>query len=41
MGQSQIGFQPLLQLNKLCAIHPSKQMATAQSTSDTELPSIA
>lgn len=41
MGQGQIGFQPLLQLNKLCYIHPSKQMATAQSTSDCELPRLA
>lgn len=41
MGQGQIGFQPLLQLNKLCPIHPSKQTATAQSTSDCELPSLA
>lgn len=41
MGQGQIGFQPLLQLNKLCPILPSKQTAIAQPTSDCELPSLA
>ena len=37
MGQGQIGFQSLLQLNKLCPIHPGKQTATAQLRSDCEL----
>lgn len=41
MGRGQTGFQPLLQLNKLYPIHPAKQMATAQSTSDCEQPSLA
>lgn len=41
MGQGQTGFQPLLPLHKLCSIQPSKQMATAQSTSNCELPSLA
>ena len=41
MGQGQTGFLPLQQQNKLSSIRPSKRVATAQSTSDCELPGLA